>query len=193
MNTLGYLGALGATPTQATQAASTIRQYTDRLSGFVQDYGAYRVDQAGYPDSLGGTFRADGSTMTVLFPASYTLAVRAAWKTIQDYAEAHGQQRMRLPTDYATIANALPDLRAALTAVAAWVRADLAEASRAEADRIASTQYPSGTAPAPIRLPTMYVTSKPPVAKAVMSTAGKVMIGTGIAALAWLMFRKKRG
>lgn len=192
MNTLGYLGALGATPTQATQAAATIRQYMTRLASFAPTYGAYRVAQTGlaFADSAGATYRADAATMTLTFSAAYTSAVRGAWSTIQDYAEAHGQQRMRLPTDYATVANALPELRAAMSAVEAWVRADIADAAQAEADRVAADRYPSGTAP--IRLPTTYITAKPP-SPAGMSTGAKVAAGAGVVAAAWLLLRKRRG
>jgi hypothetical protein len=98
-----------------------------------------------------------------------------------------------LPTNFDTIASALPQIRAALSSVRALVRAAVNDNAQAEADRIAVTrgsgytQAEYGWTPPSATV----VTSK--VGKAMaMSTPAKVAVGVGVIGLLWLMFGKKR-
>jgi hypothetical protein len=191
---LAYLGAITVTPTQAAQAVATLDMYASRLASFLPAYSSYRVPPAGVALYGGATMAVDASQQTVGLAPDYMKAAIAAWASMRAFAAERGVSlHAWLPTNFDTIASALPQIRAALSSVRALVRAAVNDNAQAEADRIAVTrgsgytQAEYGWTPPSATV----VTSK--VGKAMaMSTPAKVAVGVGVIGLLWLMFGKKR-
>ena len=186
---LAYLGAVAVTPTQAAQAVATMDMYASRLASFLPAYGAYRVPPAGVALYGGATMAVDAVRQTVGLAPDYMKAALASWASMRAFAAERGVSlHAWLPTNFDTISNALPAIRAALSNVRALVRAAVDDNSKAEGDRIAVTRgevFYTG--------PTMVVTSKPPALPSMaMSTRAKVAVGVGVVGLLWVLFGKKR-
>lgn len=187
---LAYLGAITVTPTQAAQAVATLDMYASRLASFMPAYSSYRVPPAGVALYGGATMAVDASQQTVGLAPDYMKAALAAWASMRAFAAERGVSlHAWLPTNFDTIANALPQIRAALSSVRALVRAAVNDNAQAEADRIAVTRGDGVVYTGP----TMVVTSKvPALPKMAMSTPAKVAVGVGVIGLLWVMFGKKR-
>lgn len=185
---LAYLGAVSVTPTQAAQAVATLDMYASRLASFLPAYSSYRVPPAGVALYGGATMAVDASQQTVGLAPDYMKAALAAWASMRSFAAERGVSlHAWLPTNFDNIANALPQIRAALSSVRALVRAAVNDNAQAEGDRIAVTRGDGVVYTGP----TMVVTSK--VGKvAAMSTPAKVAVGVGVIGLLWVMFGKKR-
>lgn len=187
---LGYLGAISATPVEATEANSVIAEYTGTLETLIPWRSAFRVSPDGFRDPQGntGTVQYDESAMLIVFTDKKTAAVRAAWDMLAWYAAQHGAAGWGgLPTDGYTIVNALPSLRAAISATRAYVLADFDEKNQAESDRIAAARRPDSDAA--YRFPTQTITSKPPGLP-----VGTIAMGAAGLGLAWWLLAggKKR-
>lgn len=188
---LAYLGAISVTPTQAAQAVATLDMYASRLASFLPAYSSYRVPPAGVALYGGATMAVDAAQQTVGLAPDYMKAALAAWASMRAFAAERGVAlHAWLPTNFDTIASALPQIRAALSSVRALVRAAVNDNAQAEADRIAVTRGSDGVV---YTGPTMVVTSKvPALPKMAMSTRAKVAVGVGALGLLWVMFGKKR-
>jgi YD repeat-containing protein len=186
---LGYLGAIQVTPTEATEANAVINEFAGTIETLIPWRSTFTVSPAGFVDPFGntGTVEYDDSRRTISFTAPWTRAVRAAWDVLSMYATQHGSPAWgALPTDSYAIVNALPELRAAISATRAYVRADFDDANQAEADRIAATRSPLDS-DAAYRFPVQTITSKPPT-----SAVAGVALGAGALVLLWLVFGRKR-
>lgn len=187
---LAYLGAVSVTPTQAAQAVATMDMYASRLASFLPAYSSYRVPPAGVALYGGATMAVDASQQTVGLATDYMKAALAAWASMRSFAAARGVSlHAWLPTNFDNIANALPQIRAALSSVRALVRAAVNDNAQAEGDRIAVTRGDGVVYTGP----TMVVTSKvATLPKMGVSTRAKVAVGVGALGLLWVMFGKKR-
>lgn len=185
---LAYLGAITVTPTQAAQAVATLDMYASRLASLMPAYSSYRVPPAGVALYGGATMAVDASQQTVGLATDYMKAALAAWASMRAFAAERGVSlHAWLPTNFDTIANALPQIRAALSSVRALVRAAVNDNAQAEADRIAVTRGDGVVYTGPA----MVVTSKVPTLPK-MGKGAKVAAGVGVVALLLVMFGRKR-